>query len=101
MRFEAVLPETLANKAEDHLLKWYRRDDRQEDLCFALWRPSTGMSRTTGIVTELLLPLDGERNLHGNVSFESHYLGRVARRACQKGMGVAFMHSHPVPAGNR
>ena len=50
-----------------------------------------------GIVTELLLPVDGERTLHGNVSFEPHYLGRVARRACQTGMGVAFMHSHPIP----
>lgn len=97
MRFEAVLPEAVAEEAKDHLLGWFRRDQRQEDLCFALWRPSTGASRTTGIVTELLLPQDGERNLHGNVSFEPRYLGRVARRACQSRMGVAFMHSHPIP----
>jgi len=97
MRFEAVLPATLAEEAEDHLLRCFRQNDRQEDLCFALWRPSTGASRTTGIVTELLLPLDGERKLHGNVSFEPHYLGRAARRACQTSTGVAFMHSHPNP----
>ena len=97
MRFEAVLPETLAEEAKDHLLRQFRRGERQEDLCFALWRPSTGASRTTGIVTELLLPLRGERNLHGNVSFEPQYLGRVARRACQTNTGVAFMHSHPSP----
>ncbi len=97
MRFEAVLLEAVAEEAKNHLLGWFRQGQRQEDLCFALWRPSTGASRTTGIVTELLLPLDGERNLHGNVSFEPHYLGRVARRACQSGMGVAFMHSHPIP----
>ena len=97
MRFEAVLPEALAEEAKDHLLRWFREGKRQEDLCFALWRPSTGASRTTGIVAELLLPLDDERKLHGNVSFEAHYLGRVARRACQSGLGVAFMHSHPIP----
>lgn len=95
MRFEAALPEPLAEEAKNHLLGWFRRDERQEDLCFALWNPSTGTFRTTGVITELLLPLDGERNLHGNVSFEPHYLGRVVRRACQTNMGVAFMHSHP------
>ncbi len=97
MRFEAALPETLAEEAKDHLLGRFRQRERQEDLCFALWRPSTAASRTTGIVTELLLPLDGERNLHGNASFEPRYLGRAARRACQTNTGVAFMHSHPSP----
>ena len=95
MRFEAVLLEPLAKEAQNHLLKHFRQGKQQEELCFALWRPSTGASRTTGIVTEILLPLRGERNLHGNVSFESHYLGRVARKACQTDTGVAFMHSHP------
>ena len=95
MTFEAVLPEALAEEAKDHLLRWFRRGERQEDLCFALWRPSTGASRTTGVVTELLLPLRGERKLHDNVSFEPEYLGRVVRRACQTNTGVAFLHSHP------
>ena len=97
MRFEAVLLETLAEEAKDHLLGWFRRGERQEDLCFALWRPSTGASRTTGIVAEILLPFGSERKLHGNVSFEPHYLARVVRRACQTNTGVAFMHSHPSP----
>ncbi len=97
MRFEAVLSEALAEEAKDHLLAWLRRGERQEDLCFALWRPSTGAVRTTGIVTELLLPSRGERSLHGNVSFEPEYLGRVTQRACQTNTGVAFMHSHPIP----
>ena len=34
-----------------------RRGERQEDLCFALWRPSTGASRTTGIVAETPAPV--------------------------------------------
>ena len=99
MRFEAVLPETLAEEAKDHLLGPSRRGELQEELCFALWRPSTGACRTTGLLTELLLPLRGERNLHGNVSFEPQYLARAARRACQTSTGVAFMHSHPSSAG--
>ena len=97
MKFEAAFTESLASQAKDHLLKWYRLDRDQEELCFALWRPATGEKRTTGIVTELVLPLEGERNLHRNASFESHYLGRVARLACESNSGVAFMHSHPNP----
>ena len=97
MRFEATLPEGLAEKAKNHLLAHLRLGKFQEELCFALWHPSTGASRTTGIVTELVLPLQGERNLHGNVSFESQYLARVVRKACQTNSGVAFMHSHPGP----
>ena len=92
-----MFPAALAEEAKDHLLHWFQGGQRQEDLCFALWVPSTGASRTTGIVTELLLPLDGERRLHGNVSLEPHYLARVVRRACRSGTGVAFMHSHPSP----
>lgn len=97
MRFEATLTEAVAEEAKNHLLAQIRLSKWQEDLCFALWRPSTGESRTTGIVTELVLPLDGERNLHGNVSFESQYLARAVRVACQTKSGVAFMHSHPYP----
>ena len=96
MNFEAVLTESVAEQAKAHLLDRIRDGELQEDLCFALWRPSTGATRTTGIVCELLLPLDGERNLHRNASFESAYLGRAVRRACQTSTGVAFMHSHPA-----
>ncbi len=95
MRFEATLTETIAEEAKNHLLAQIRRGEQQEDLCFALWHPSTGETRTTGILTELVLPLEGERNLHGNVSFESDYLARVVQMACQTKSGVAFMHSHP------
>ena len=97
MRFEAVLTETLAEQAMEHLLGSIRRGMLQEDLCFALWKPSSGASRSTGIVTELVLPQRDERNLHGNVSFEPQYLARAARRACQTNTGLAFMHSHPSP----
>lgn len=96
MRFDAVFTEPLAQQAEGHLLEGIRKNLLQEDLCFALWRPSTGASRTTAIISEILPPLSGERNLHGNASFEATYLSRVTRLACQTNTGVAFMHSHPA-----
>lgn len=86
-----------ANKvACEHLLQHYRRGDYQEDLCFGLWTPSTGMYRESAIVTAILLPTENERNLHGNVSFESRYLSRATRTAIQTGQGLVFMHSHPT-----
>ena len=95
MTFDAVLTEPVTEKASQHLLGRIREGERQEDLCFAQWHPSNGATRTTAIISELLLPQPGERHLHGNVSFESNYLARVVRRACHANAGVAFMHSHP------
>jgi len=56
--------------AREHLL----RPRRQEDICFALWFPSAGRSRTTALIHKLLLPLPGERNVHGNVSSTRRFL---------------------------
>lgn len=79
-----------------HLLQHYSRS-RQEDLCFALWRPSTGRSRLTGLVYEVILPEEGERKLQGNVSFEGRYFERALAMAVGAGAGLAFLHSHPSP----
>lgn len=78
-----------------HLLQHYQRNERQEDLCFALWRPSTGQLRRTALIDEIILPQRGERILHGNASFEPNYLSRAAKIAVKKKAGIAFMHSHP------
>ena len=78
-----------------HVLQHYERGDRQEDLCFALWRPSTGNSRYSALIDDILLPLEGERFLHGNASFSPHYLGRAVWTAFDRQCGLAFMHSHP------
>lgn len=73
------------------------RSDSQEDLAFALWNPSAGTDRSTALINAVLLPLDGEREVHGNVSFMPSYFERACRSAMEQGMGIAFLHSHPFP----
>jgi molybdopterin/thiamine biosynthesis adenylyltransferase len=77
------------------LLKHLIREDEQEDLCFALYAPSEGKERETILVNDLILPTDGDRQIHGNVSFNEAYLKRVCAIAMQKSMGICFIHSHP------
>lgn len=95
MIYEAALTDDANTSACAHLLKHYAQGKVQEDLCFALWRPSTGANRTTAIVKDIILPQRGEHLLHGNASFNPEYLSRSVRLACQQGAGLAFMHSHP------
>src|SRR5690242_17124444 len=73
------------------------REDGQEDLAFALWTPSVGADRLTALVHRVVLPEDGDRDVHGNVSFNQQYLERACRLALHEGLGLAFLHSHPCP----
>lgn len=97
MTWDAVLTESVHEAACDLLLRHIRRQQMQEELCFALWRPSTGITRTSALVFELLPPIDGEHHLHGNASFEAGYLSRAVRLACSTEVGLAFMHNHVSP----
>ena len=97
MRFEAALTADASSVSSAHLLQHFRQNKSQEDLCFALWRPSSGNNRYTALINEVLLPEDGERILHGNASFQPNYLIRALKLAREKNAGVAFMHSHPGP----
>ncbi len=76
-----------------HLL----RADGQEDLCYALWYPGQGANRMTALISEPILPLEDERQVHGNASTTGEYLGRVLNMATERGAGVVFLHSHPGP----
>ena len=93
MNYSAALAENLHVDALAHLL----RSDGQEDLCFALWRPSRGVSRITALIQRLILPLPGEREVHGNASFRAQYFERALGLALQSGAGLAFFHSHLGP----
>ena len=95
MTFEVAMTGTVNDRAMAHLLQHYKKGRNQEDLSFALWRPSTGESRRTGIIYEIVLPESDERILHGNVSFEPGYLIRAINLARKEKAGLAFMHSHP------
>jgi len=79
--------------ARAHLI----RADRQEDICFALWVPSTGQARFTALVQDLILPRGSDRRVHGNASFSADYFMRAIDFATSKHMGLALMHSHLSP----
>ncbi len=51
----------------------------------------------TAILAELVLPRPGEVHLHGNASFEGHYVTRGIREARKRGAGLAILHSHGSP----
>lgn len=91
VQFSIALTGTVDKQAAVHLL----RMDGQEDLCFAIWFPSKGKTRTTALLWELVLPEDGERSVHGNASFVSAYLERALEVAARHNGGLALLHSHP------
>ena len=95
MKFEVALSAEADSASSSHLLQHFRKNDFQEDLCFGLWRPSTGDQRYTALVYEILLPQEDERLLHGNTSFQPKYLARAISAARRGQAGLAFMHSHP------
>jgi molybdopterin-synthase adenylyltransferase len=72
------------------------RRDRQEELCFGLFNASIGSERYTGIVDEIMLPEEGDRNVHGNVSFNPQYYDRVLARAVKRSKGIVLIHCHPT-----
>jgi molybdopterin/thiamine biosynthesis adenylyltransferase len=85
----------LTTDTHEALVGHLDRGDRQEDLCFALYRPSSGATRTTAVVHGLVLPEAGERRVHGNVAFTSDYFLRAAFAAADADAGLVLLHSHP------
>ena len=87
----------MTSDIHDALVKHLIRPDTQEDLCFATYIPSTGVTRLTGIITEIILPVEGDRNVHWNVGFMPEYFERAIRIARSKKQGLVFLHSHLTP----
>ena len=89
--FSVVMTDEIHQQLFAHLI----REDEQEDLCFATYVPSSGANRSTGILSQIILPEEDERNVHGNVGFLPHYFERVLKIAAERKEGIAFLHSHP------
>jgi len=96
-KLSVAMPEVLHKQAVQHLLLYHHQRKRQENLCFALWRPSCGTKRATALVHKLVLPQPGELELDGNVSFSGAYLDRASELAAAEKSGLALMHNHFGP----
>jgi hypothetical protein len=94
-RFSVAMVGELDGQLRQRLL----RDDGQEDVCLVTYAPSTGASRTTALLQDVIAPEPGERAVHGNASFTGDYVLRAATTAVQNGLGIALTHSHPHGAG--
>ncbi len=95
MSFSAALTDSLHQQLAGQLL----RNDGQEDVCLALYAPSTGTTRASAVLGRVLLPGPGERHVHGNASFNGDYFLRAAKEAAVAGLGIVALHSHPGGSG--
>lgn len=92
-----ILSVAMSERLHNSLSELLIREDGQEDLTFALWTPSQGANRLTALVHTITPPEKGDRQVHGNVSFNPAYFERVCAIALREGCGIAFLHSHPGP----
>lgn len=91
--FSVALPHALNEELKTHLL----RDDEQEDATFGLYYPSVGAEQFTALVFKLILPEEGDLDIHGNVEIHPQYFKRVCRMAAKEKAGVVLLHSHQSP----
>ncbi len=87
----------LSAEIDSEITRRLIRRDREEDLMFVLWTPSHGKLRFTALIHTPIHPIDGDRQRHGNVSFNLQYFERVCKIAVANKCGIAFLHSHPGP----
>jgi hypothetical protein len=93
---ERELAVAMTGDLDAELCHHFAHEGLQEDLTFAIWRPSVGHRRMSFVLDRLLLPDWEERILEGNVSFTSDYLSRVLA-TLEPGTGIALIHSHLGP----
>jgi len=86
----------LTSQIHDRLCRHLLQQVDQEDVCFAIWHPSIGKTRTSALVNDILLPEAGDRLLHGNASVTSAFFEKALDKAREHRGGVAFLHSHPT-----
>jgi hypothetical protein len=89
----------MAEATGERLRELLIRPDGQEDLCLALYRPSTGTTRRTGLISRVIPPEAGDREVHGNVTVTADYILRGAAMAQAQDGGLVILHSHPGAKG--
>ena len=92
------MPETsvaMTATTEETLARRLVRDDGQEDICLATYRPSTGLSRFSALVRAVVPPGCGDRLVHGNATVTADYILRAAEAAQEDQSGLVLLHSHP------
>ncbi len=75
-------------KIEQELLDLLVRPDGQEDLCLATYRPSTGSTRTSALITSVIPPTTDDRRVHGNATVMGQYVSRGAEIARKEALRV-------------
>ena len=80
---------------EETLVRRLVREDGQEDVCLATYRPSTGLSRFSALIRAVVPPRCGDRLVHGNATVTADYILRAAEVAQQDQCGLVLLHSHP------
>ena len=80
---------------EEALVRRLVRDDGQEDICLATYRPSTGLSRFSALIRTVIPPGPGDRLVHGNATVTADYILRAAEVAQEEQCGLVLLHSHP------
>lgn len=94
-RLSVAMAATTDAELQQHLL----RRDGQEDVCLALYSPANGSERQSALLHRVVLPLPGDRAVHGNASFTGDYILRASTEAAREGYGLAILHSHPRGIG--
>ena len=85
----------MTSATEQELASLLIRDDGQEDICLATYRPSTGLTRDSALIAEVVPPEPGDRYVHRNATVTAEYILRGVAIAQRKGCGLVFLHSHP------
>ena len=84
----------MTTTTENMLLNQLVRSDGQEDICLAIYRNSTGMTRTSALITSVIPPEPGDRLVHGNATITAEYILRGAEISQRQNSGLVLLHSH-------
>ena len=85
----------MTSTTEEALVRRLVRDDGQEDICLATYRPSTGLLRFSALIRTVIPPRSGDRLVHGNATVTANYILRGAEAAQEDQCGLVLLHSHP------